>query len=387
MSTFPQGFLWGTATAAHQVEGNNTTSDWWHIEHIKPPVVAEPSGDACDSFHRYPEDIAIIKSLGLNAYRFSIEWARIEPEDNFFSQAMIDHYRAMIVETIKAGLEPVITLQHFTLPQWFRTSGGWQRSDAAEIFTRYVEKVIPILDGVKRVVTINEPNIYAGILAAQAGVQGKGFLPQPRPEDVQGLIAAHRAAVNILKLKTQLDVGWSVANLLLLPADPSAEEKARELSHIYDDQFIEVSRADDFIGVQSYSVTFTNSAGEIVLPEGYIPTDMGYAYLPDAVGRAIRYVNDKAPGLPIFVTENGCSSHDDVLRQEYLRGALEAVASCIAEGRDVRGYFHWSLLDNFEWAAGYKQKFGLVDCDRTTFVRTPKPSAYLYKELVQHYSR
>jgi beta-glucosidase len=384
---FPRDFIWGASTAAHQVEGNNINSDWWQIENMPNSPVAEPSGAACDSYNRYAEDMQIIKNHGLNAYRFSIEWARIEPEQGVFDENQIDHYRRMIAKCVEIGLEPIVTLHHFTFPAWFRAMGHWTHPDAANIFARYCKKVAPLLEGcVNWVITINEPNIHTMILAAQNGKEGRYFLPLPEQKVVDGLIKAHHAARSAISEVSSLRTGWSIANLNFYGVQGASTEKVKEISWAGEDQFIHQSLNDDFIGVQSYSRTPVDNIGTAPLPEGARATDMHYEFFPPAIGLAIRHVASILPNTPILITENGLGTTKDEERVEYIQGALKSVEEAMADGYNIRGYCHWSLLDNFEWAEGFKLKFGLVEVDRKTFKRTPKPSFSVYQKIVERLS-
>ncbi|HYZ29231.1 MAG TPA: family 1 glycosylhydrolase [Thermoleophilaceae bacterium] len=373
---FPEGFLWGAATSAHQVEGSNVNSDWWHAEHARRSVVAEPSGDACDSYHRWADDLDLVAGAGLNAYRFSLEWSRIEPEPGELSRAALGHYARMIDGCLERALTPVVTLHHFTLPRWFAREGGWRRRDAADRFARFCEAVLPLCAQVGWVCTINEPNIAAIMADPDAAAQmgrGRG-LPEPDPEIVESLVAAHRRAREIVRSLGGVKVGWTVANQAV-EADPGYEEEARQYQKSREDQFLEEARDDDFVGVQSYSRTVVGRDGPFI-PESDRPlTQMGWEYFPEALRTAAEHSWAVTGGTPIVVTENGIATDDDEERIRYTDDALRGLHEAIAAGVDIRGYLHWSLFDNFEWFAGYRPTFGLVAVDRTTFERRPKRSA------------
>jgi beta-glucosidase/6-phospho-beta-glucosidase/beta-galactosidase len=383
----PDGFLWGAATAAHQTEGNNLNSSHWVAEYAPGTAVPEPSGDACDSFHRYAEDIALVAGAGLGAYRFSIEWARVEPEPGVFSRAALAHYRRMIDECLERGIEPVVTLHHFTFPRWWQQRGGWRAADAVGRFTAYVEVVARILADVKWVVTINEPNMLVIQLGAVTdttlGVNATG-VDEQRAEKIA---AAHRAATEVVRSSTKARVGWSVANQVF-QAVPGWEEQRDAWRYWREDFFLEQSRADDFVGVQAYLRTIIGPAagplgyGPQPWPDGTRFTLTGWEYYPAALGEAIRHTSAVAAGVPILVTENGIATADDDERIAYTREALAGLAAALADGCDVRGYLHWSLLDNYEWGS-YRPTFGLVCVDRDTFLRHPKPSLAWLGALAQ----
>ncbi|BDV31525.1 glycoside hydrolase family 1 protein [Microbacterium terricola] len=369
--TFPDGFLWGASTAAHQIEGGNVNSDWWQREwgHLPGPGVEEPSGDAADSYHRYPEDMRLLAAAGLGAYRFSIEWARIEPEDGWVSRAAIEHYRRMVGTARESGLEPVITLHHFTNPIWFARRGGWHEDDAPERFARFVEAARPVLDGVDLVCTINEPNMVSVLADPEVGFPSIG-LPPGVPAVTDRLIDAHRRAVEIVR-SAGGRAGWSVATQAYQP-EPGADEVAAEYGRSREDVFLDAAAGDDWVGVQAYTRTRIGEGGPLPIPEDAERTLTGWEYYPDAVGYGIRNAWARA-GVPVYVTENGIATDDDTRRISYTQGALAAVESCLRDGVDVRGYLHWSALDNYEWGS-FRPTFGLIGWDRDTFVRRPKPS-------------
>ncbi|MGW1179868.1 glycoside hydrolase family 1 protein [Streptomyces drozdowiczii] len=393
----PEGFLMGASTSAHQVEGNNVSSDWWTLENHPESFVQEPSGDAADSFHRWPEDMDLLRGLGFDAYRFSIEWARVEPERGRVSRAAVAHYRAMVRGALERGLTPVVTLHHFTSPQWFSDLGGWTAPGADELFADYVRTCGDILrEGVRHVATINEPNIMAlmyalkryaaehgwesvaqGANAARetgaAAVDPAAFAPDP--DVVQALIRAHRAATAVLRETVPgARVGWTVANQVYQP-EPGAEAAATAYARPREDVFLEAAREDDWIGVQAYTRHRIGADGTLPPPPGAELTLTGWEFYPEALGEAVRHTADVVGRhVPILVTENGIATDDDERRVAYTARALASLAEAMAEGIDVRGYLHWSALDNYEWGS-YRPTFGLIAVDRETFVRTPKESA------------
>jgi len=369
--TFPPGFLWGASTAAHQIEGGNVNSDWWQREwgHLPGPAVESPSGDAADSYHRYAEDMALLADAGLDTYRFSIEWARIEPEKDWISRAAIDHYRRMVATARDLGLQPMVTLHHFTNPVWLARDGGWHSDAAADRFARYAESALPVLEDVELVCTINEPNMVSVLADPEVGFPSAG-LPPGVPEVTATLIDAHRRAVEILRGASK-QAGWSVATQAYQPL-PGAEAVAAEYGSSREDAFLDAAAGDDWVGVQAYTRTRIGPHGPLPIEDGAERTLTGWEYYPSAVGEGIRNAWARA-GVPVYVTENGIATADDSRRIDYTRGALEAVRACIDDGVDVRGYLHWSALDNYEWGS-YRPTFGLIAWDRETFERHPKPS-------------
>ena len=378
MTSFPAGFLWGASTSAHQTEGRNVNSDWWALERAPGSPVAEPSGDACDSLQRFPEDIALLATSGLQAYRFSIEWARIEPAPGEFSAVAVAHYQRMIDTCHERGVEPVVTLHHFTNPRWFRERGGWSAPESSAHFERFAEHVLTRLRGVERVCTINEPNMIATWTGALSqAVQGG----QPMPDAVVGarLIAAHDRAVEIAHAQG-LRAGMTLAMTAYeTDGSPAADRALSAFRAADEDVFVHGASSGDFLGVQAYTRRFVDERG--VLPQGQHyggqsdqQTLTGWNYHPPSIGECLRRAHELEPRLPLLVTENGIATADDEQRIDYTTGALTSVLQAIDDGVPVQGYLHWSLLDNFEWIHGYGPTFGLVSVDRETFVRTPKAS-------------
>ncbi|WP_075731531.1 family 1 glycosylhydrolase [Streptomyces acidiscabies] len=378
-------FLWGASTAPHQIEGNNVNSDWWAREGQLPGM--ERSGDAVDSYHRYEEDMRLLADAGLTAYRFGVEWARIEPVPGHVSRAELAHYRRMIDTALRLGLTPVITLHHFTNPRWFAEEGGWLGASAVDRFASYAETVSGILDDVPYVVTMNEPNMLAMMLTIERTMKerpadtwqsptvdndSRPTLPAPDPEIGSALVKAHHTAREIVRARTGAAVGWTVANRAFA-ARPGAEERLRELEHIWEDLYLEAARGDDFVGVQSYSSQWVGRDGIEPHPPHPDNTLVGTAYRPDALGMAVRHTWDVTGGVPVLVTENGIATGDDARRIAYTEEALRHLFDAVDDGIDVRGYLHWTALDNYEWGH-WEPTFGLIAVDRKTFERTPKPS-------------
>ncbi|WP_110587985.1 glycoside hydrolase family 1 protein [Microbacterium suaedae] len=394
MNAFPDKFLWGASTAGHQIEGGNVNSDWWAREQSTPGM--ELSLDACDSYHRFDEDIALLAEAGLDSYRFSFEWSRIEPIPGHFSRAALDHYRRVVDACLARGVTPVVTLQHFTTPQWFAEAGGWTSPDASDRFVRYVAETTRILEGVEWVATMNEPNMQAAIMTAMQRVSAaadgewtsptvereqsgedrqraaRNMLAYADPEIGRMFAGIHHAAREVLRERTDAKVGWTVAAGALTAA-PGGEEKLREVRYGKEDVFWEGSRGDDWVGVQAYSSQEVDEHGPVPHPPHPENTLVGTAYRPDSLGMAVRHAAEVTGGVPILVTENGIATGDDPQRIRYTREALAGLRAAMDDGVDVRGYLHWSLLDNFEWGH-WEPTFGLVAVDRETFARDPKPS-------------
>jgi beta-glucosidase len=390
----PKGFLWGTAISAHQSEGGNVNSDAWLCENVSPTVYAEPSLDACDSFHRYEEDIAIAADLGFNCHRFGIEWSRIEPEEGKFSLAALDHYRRVLEACHARGLKPMVTFSHFTAPRWFAARGGFERADGADLFARFAERAtVHFGDLISYATTFNEANIQrlvallrssgrgeaiSAMLAAAGKASGSDhfsallFAPVDVSEPV--LLDAHAKATAAMKAGP----GDFPVGLTLTMQDVQGVgegHQAEALIEMLYGPWLEAARHADFIGVQTYSRVLVGAQGRLPPPQGAEMTGAGYEFYPQALGGTIRFAHERI-GRPIYVTENGIATHDDSRRIAYLDAALAEVRTCMDEGIDVHSYICWSLLDNFEWTRGYGERFGLVHVDYETFKRTPKPSAH-----------
>jgi beta-glucosidase len=373
---FPERFVWGTATAAHQIEGGNVNNDWWDFEHDPASRCADVSGDACDSFNRYSEDIALVAALGLDSYRFSLEWSRIEPEEGEFSLVALDHYRRMAAACHEAGVMPVVTYHHFTHPRWLAAAGTWEALHAPDRFARFCERATGHLgDLVGMACTLNEPNVVA-TMGWRHGIFPPGVRDRVRRDVVNAaLVAAHGKAVDAIRSGPgEFPVGLtlSMTDYQLQPGGDEWLERVRRPS---EDVFLEAIGGDDFIGVQTYTRERVGPDGFVGPEEGVPTTQMGYEFWPEALEGTIRRAAEVSGGLPIYVTENGIGTDDDEMRTEYVRRALAGLGRCLDDGIDVRGYFYWSLLDNFEWVLGYGPTFGIVAVDRQSFERRPKPSA------------
>ena len=399
--TFPDGFAWGGAACAHQTEGGNWNNDWWEWEHRPDTPCAEVSGDCIDHYHRYDADFELLASLGHNAHRFGIEWARIEPEPGEFSNAALDHYARVIESLHRHNLTPFMTLHHFSSPRWFAAEGGWAAASSVDRFRRYAEVVAKRLE-VPFVCTINEPQIVA-----QIGYQGTAFPPGAGENYLFGpvtrnFIASHAAAVEVFK-EHQPD---AAIGLVLATADYQAANdesvKLRDRIHhrmvgVYhealrtgvftgfgeDEAIANLKGTSDFVGVNYYTRTVIDvtKPGNTAAPEaGAETTQMGYEVVPECFVTVLKLAAEKTE-LPVYVTENGIGTADDHQRVRFIARHLAAVRQAMDEGADIRGYMYWCPMDNFEWAFGYRMTFGLIAVDRETFERTPKPSASYYAEI------
>lgn len=429
MKKFEKGFLLGAATAAHQVEGNNTNSDCWAMEQMEHTAYVEPSLDAVDHYNRYEEDIRLMAQAGLNAYRFSVEWARIEPEEGKFDEEQIEHYRKVIRCCKENGIEPIVTLHHFSSPVWVISKGGWEAESIVGDFEKYTRYVVEKLgDELHYICTINEANMglqvaaiaerYKKVMMAQmqkAGLEKSGSKTdgnngsvqmgmnlQKMMENQKAQAEENRKVFGVEKVENFTSMRTKEGDLLVMKAHQAAKRAIKELhpeiqvgltlslhdiqvaqeggetfaEKEWDDEFLHYLpyiEGDDFLGVQNYSRSRFGKDGRMGNPDGAELTQMDYEYYPEALEHVIRKAAEKFKG-DLIVTENGIATVDDMRRTAFIEKALQGVQSCIEDGIPVKGYCYWSLLDNFEWQKGYSMTFGLIAVDRSSQTRKPKES-------------
>ena len=420
---FPADFLWGTATAAHQVEGDNRNSDWWEWEHRAGTKVPEPSGRACEHYTRYPDDVRMLADLGFNTYRYSVEWARVEPSDGEFDQAQLDHYRRMTETVVANGLTPMVTLHHFTLPLWLARRGGWTDPATPERFARYCERVVDALGDVSWWCTINEPGNVAvgghlGLFDWPPGTRDMASYDA----SVRGLLRGHELAREVVKERRPEARVGATHGMQEWVANAAGEAPMRRARRMFEDVFLEAAGLDDYIGVQTYTrvpvelprvveplarlVADVEPVRRLLMPTvmrqafrmvasgddndnddggaGKMRrTQMGYEFRPEALAATLRRAAAMHPGKDLVVTEHGIATADDAERWEFVSRGLAGVAEVMADGIPVRGYLYWSLMDNFEWAYGYAPTFGLIEVDRATMERRVRPSAKRLGEVAR----
>ena len=396
---FSDYFCWGAATASYQVEGGIENNDWAQAAREgRVPVC----GKACDHYNRYETDFDIAQSLGHNAHRFSIEWARIEPEEGKFDEREIEHYRRVLQALRDRTMEPFVTLWHFTLPQWFAESGGFERRDAPEVFARYCAYVVEKLgDLAVHFSTINEPNVYAGhgylfgvwppFLQSRLARKGDGTELQAQPHasvfnywrywrGTTQLARSHNAAYRAIKAvqpNTRVSI---VKHVRVFTGDGRMWNRvlARLMSYLQTDRFInQVADHLDEIGLNYYQWTVFGNCDVSMKT-----TDMGWYCRPEGIYHALKQLSKYSK--PIFVAEAGLADAHDTLRAEYITKQVTAMQRAVQDGVDVRGHLYWSLLDNYEWALGFEKRFGLVEINYETLERTIRPSAYVYKNICEN---
>ncbi len=419
---FPEDFMWGTATAAHQVEGGNINNNWHTWEHAlnsenKPTIKnQDKSGKAADHWNRYPEDIQLMKDLGLNAYRFSIEWSKIEPQNNMIDRNAVQHYHDLVDSLLAAGITPMMTLHHFTQPKWFDDLGGFEKEENAKHFVEFSKIVFEeFVDKVNYYCTINEPNVFV-----TGGYVRGDFPPGKKDPELAGtvlfnLLKAHTLVYRTLKKlpggkKAKIGIvkdifvfeplnrfhpgDWLVARTVDKAFNESTLEFLKTGYYNFDFPPVQISKkypmakgSYDFAGLNYYShIVFNFSfdqdkALEPHMPKDEIKTDMEYTMYPEGLYTAIKRISSL--GAPIIITENGVADRDDDMRSEYIRKHLAAVSKAMKEGYDIDGYFYWSLMDNFEWAEGYDMKFGLYALDTLSQKRTLRKGALTLKNIIQ----
>ncbi len=422
-ATYPSSrFLWGVATSSHQIEGGNEWNDWWEWEAVPGRIKGGArSGAACLSWERWEEDLDLVRSLGLNAYRFSLEWSRIEPESGKYSDAAVARYRSMLEGCRARGITPVVTLQHFTNPRWFAARGGWEERKNLADFERYARLAGERFgDLVDTWVTINEPEVL-GFYGYDAGIFPPGVKDRSRALAViANLLEAHGLASQTLREADRVDADgdgravlagaskhwvlleprsrWSVLDRFATAVQHRAFNVAvvRALAGGPIELSIPGARSvrrhvdalkgsSDFLGVNYYTRWMVALLGKDARSarRGAPVNDLGWETWPQGLERALR---ECAPfGLPMIVTENGIADAGDRWRSDFIRGSLGALDRAVASGLDVRGYFHWSLMDNFEWADGYQGRFGLysVDFENPGSPRVGRGSAHVYADEVR----
>ena len=398
MMRFPSDFLWGAATSAYQVEGNNVNSDWWQWE---KDAGRENSGPACRHYEFYEQDFDLAKSLNHNTHRLSIEWSRIEPKEGKFLEEELKHYTDVILSLRARNIEPVVTLHHFTNPVWFSKSGGWENRRSVERFLRYCDFLTRALaKHVRYWITINEPTVYIshGYILGVWPPQVKSLLKAKAVQD--NFVAAHIRAFRLIhKIYKELNLfkpSVSIAQHMQAFV-PCTQNLKNRLAAILQDKWYNFGFLDkimrhkalDFIGVNYYSrqlVEVKNwgiaHLAMDVCKKNHRPVkknSLGWDIYPEGLYEVLLKL--KKYGLPVIVTENGISAEEDSLRWEYIYAHLKNIHLAMEKGVKVKGYLYWSLLDNFEWEKGFGPRFGLIDIDYNTYQRTVRESARLFGQV------
>ncbi len=389
---FPKGFYWGSATSSYQVEGGISNNDWAYAAREKKVPRA---GAACDHYNRFEKDFTIAKKLQQNAHRFSIEWARVEPEEGRWNFEAVEHYRTMIHALRKRQIEPFVTLWHFTLPLWLSKRGGWENKKSPDYFMRYAEFLAnQYRDVVDFWITLNEPLVYVGeaYLKKRWPPQKKSLRKANRVR--KNFIEAHRKSFEVMKrVSKHFKVGLAKHFVYYVPAHENSFIERRLVRRLeaFDFDFLgKIKHHQDFIGVNYYRpvrVGFSPLTPQNFFiaekPQGE-KTDMGWEILPEGIYHILKKL--KSYRRPVYILENGIADKKDTKRATFIKNHLAYVHKAIREGVNVKGYFYWSLLDNFEWTDGYRPKFGLVAVDFKTQKRTIRESAMAYAQICKNNS-
>lgn len=391
---FPDGFLWGAATSAFQVEGGNTNADWWVWEQ-KVRNEENRSGQAADQYLRYKEDFTLAKELGHNAHRLSIEWSRVEPEEGRFDEDQINHYKSVLKTLKNSNLAVMLTLHHFTNPAWFASLGGWENGKSVYYFERFLKKVVPELaEYVDLWITINEPGIYTWA-AYLVGVWPPQKINKLSALKVfWNLAAAHKKAYKIIHQTiptAQVGLAHNVMSFDIFHRHSLLEALFQWAYDVWVNHLLYklTGNTHDFLGLNYYYNQYLSFNRDARFPSMVEITkikkdvsDLGWEIHPEGIFDVLVDFSDYH--LPIYITENGLPSTNDDRRVRFLLSYLKEIYHAISFGVDVKGYFHWSLIDNFEWASGFDPRFGLVEIDYMSQKRTPRPSAYVYREIIKH---
>ncbi len=418
---FPENFLWGSATAAHQVEGGNTNNNWYLFEDAKdaegnPKIHRnQKSGDAADHWNRYKDDIRLMSTMSLNSYRFSVEWSKVEPKPGQFDISVLKHYQDMVRTLLQAGIQPVLTLHHFTDPIWFVEKGGWLQENPWDDFLPFVKITTDFLKkDVQLWCTFNEPSVYAvnGWFTGEFP-PGKNNA-QEAALVLQNMLLTHARSYQLIKeLSPESQVGLVKHIQIFDPANPRSPLDVlatllldRNFNHSvleflnsgnYSFNFpglavqknkSEFTESYDFIGLNYYTRSFrkfkpgaANPIAEIIKNSEEERTDMNWEIYPEGLYRALKMVRSYT-NKAIYITENGIADNSDTKREAYIRDHLAAVNYALGEGLDIRGYFYWSLLDNFEWAHGFDKRFGLYKVNFQTQQRILRKGSKTYTDII-----
>ena len=403
---FPNKFLFGTAVASYQVEGGIYNNDWTIWENKSNSVCVEPCNEACKHYEMLDKDIELLKKLGIKAFRFSIEWSRVEPTEGNFDTEAINHYVEKANKLIASNIIPIITFHHFTTPEWLFKKDSWLNPDVDEYFDNYVGKLMEYLPSdIEFFNTINEPGIFAFFGYFSTNKFPPGIANETKfIQASENIMSAHRKALKTIKKYNQ-NAKVGMTHALQEWEDDDSNKLKEYLKYHLEDKFLEASIDDDFIGLQTYTIVrypkniFLKFSNALLLNIGFIrkfilpriiqifagrngaitsetrTTKMGYEYRPEAVLYNLKRLKKIFPDKEIFITENGIATDNDDERIEFVTTVLKDVHKFETEHNNVIGYLYWSLLDNFEWDLGYQMNFGLVEVNRETYERIPHKSA------------
>lgn len=409
MLSFPDGFIWGVATAGHQIEGSNVFSDWYKWEHQGKVKNGDTSDIACGSWENLDRDLEAVKALGVKAYRFSVEWARIEPKINRFDDSVLERYRDFSKALTENRIQPILTLNHFVLPQWFSEMGGWENKENLRYFRRFVSRIVESMgEFIHYWVTVNEPNVYAVM----------GYLTGEWPPEVKDMGRAMKVLANLLYVHSEAYdviresnptamIGVAVNMMPFFPLrkfHPGDRLVANYLDRVYNYSYLdslmkgsivkplgegeavpEIESKLDFLGINYYTRIFAKYSKplpEIAAGNEFEKTEMGYEFFPQGIEEVVLKAY-KRYRLPIMITENGIADKSDARRWEYIEKALSGLRNAMDKGARVFGYLYWSLMDNFEWKEGYSMKFGLYETVQESLELRPRESVAKFRDFIR----
>lgn len=410
MSSIPP-FLFGSATSSHQVEGDNKYNDWWHFE--TQGLLKDPSGKACNQYELYEQDFDLIKELGHNAHRLSLEWSRLEPSEGNWSEEAFDHYKKVFEALRLRGIEPVVTLNHFTIPNWFLEKGGWTKTENSELFLIYVRKVVAAYkEYVRYWVTFNEPMVYVNFSYFEGLWPPKKKSFSLALKVIKNLLKAHiksYEAIHQIYDEKEQKVFVSISKHMMKFVPLRKNSIGDHLSVFFRDWFfnhlfsdalwkgflffpfiycekLPASKTLDYLGFNFYSrqhvrfrgLSATDLMGDTIVVPEVEKNQLGWEVVPEAFYDMLMSL--KKFRLPVFILENGICTLDDKQREKYIRSHTHQVERAMQDGLNVRSYFYWSLLDNFEWAEGYEPRFGIVEVNFENQERKVRPSAQVLTE-------
>ncbi|MBL7665995.1 MAG: glycoside hydrolase family 1 protein [Bacteriovoracaceae bacterium] len=418
--SFPKNFKWCVATADHQIEGNDIHSDWWDWEKLDGKIKNnEHSGLATNHTKLYLKDIEIMKKLGIQTYRFSLSWSKIQPEQNKIDYTVLKNYQNFIELLLKNNIEPMITLHHFVNPQWFQAKGGWEMPDAPEIFLKYLKIIYPYI-GKKTTLwtTFNEPMVLIG------GGYIQGLMPPGKSgfqfeKPLVNILKTHAEIYQYLKAqarseKREISIGFAHHIRFFQAQNPDnflekmISEKVNEIFNwaildalangrlkisipfliSIDQDLPQIKKTQDYIGINYYTREFLYfSFRDFQFRRHFHPTnprsDLDWEIYPTGLRQSMDEMKKRFPKVPLFITENGIADQTDKYRKKYIFEHLQVLQQAITQGLDILGYCHWSLMDNYEWIEGFGPRFGLYEVDYKTFNRKGRPSADYFRQIIE----
>lgn len=391
---FPSGFFWGCATSAHQIEGglDNDWSEWEksperlaELKNKQEDPLDFISGKAANSYIEDNADIACLKEINANAYRFSVDWSRIEPQEGKFDEQALSYYKELVKKLRANGIEPFLTIWHWPLPIWVSSRGGWESARTVELFKNFVSKLAAYLSkDINFWITLNEPMAYASqsYLVGEWPPQKKSFIAAWKV--ISNLIKAHRVAYSIIKQADPSNQVGIAKHNIYFEAGPGFINKVLKYAADWwwNFRFLDkIKEHQDFIGLNYYFHSFINYGFNKQFSYEK-KSDIEWGLHPEGIKYLLKDL--KKYDKPVYITENGLADKGDQHRSWYIKEILKSVYEAIREGVLVKGYFHWSLIDNFEWAAGFKPRFGLFEVDYQDFKRTARPSAKFYADICKN---